>query len=76
MEFPDHHDFSEKDIIDIRNKSKNKIIITTEKDYVRLNNKLKAENLYYLPIKSKFVNNAVNFDTTIKNYVGTSSRIS
>ena len=76
MEFPDHHDFSEKDIINIRNKSKGKIIITTEKDYVRLNDKLKTENLYYLPIKSKFVNNAINFDTTIKNYVGTSSGIS
>ena len=76
LEFPDHHDFSEKDINNIKNKSKNKIIITTEKDFVRLNNKLKTDNFYYLPIKSKFVNNAIDFDTTIKNYVGTSSRIS
>ncbi len=75
LEFPDHHDFSENDIINIKNKSKGKIIITTEKDYVRLNQKLNGNNLYYLPIRSKFVNNAVIFDKTIKNYVGKSSRI-
>ena len=53
----------------------NKIIITTEKDFVRLNDKLQSDNLYYLPIKSKFVNNSKNFDQTILNYVGTSTGI-
>jgi tetraacyldisaccharide 4'-kinase len=30
--------------------------------------------LYYLPIKSKFVENQNTFDQTILNYVGTCSR--
>ena len=34
--FPDHHHFTQKDLNEIDKKSKNKIIITTEKDYVRL----------------------------------------
>ena len=75
MEFPDHHHFSGNDITAIKNKSKDKIIITTEKDFVRLNDKLQSDNLYYLPIKSKFVNNSKNFDQTILNYVGKSTRI-
>ena len=75
MKFPDHHHFSNSDITAIKNKSKDKIIITTEKDFVRLNDKLQSDNLYFLPIKSKFVNNSKNFDQTILNYVGTSSRI-
>lgn len=75
MEFPDHHEFSENDILNIRNKSEDKIIITTEKDFVRLQDKLITDTLYYLPIKSKFVSNSQNFDEKILNYVGTSSRI-
>ena len=72
--YPDHHHFSEKDIIDIKEKAKNKIIITTEKDFVRLSEKLPNESLFYLPIKSSFINNGDNFDKQIINYVGTSTR--
>ncbi|SFA73858.1 lipid-A-disaccharide kinase [Flavobacterium swingsii] len=71
--YPDHHHFSEKDSIDIKEKAKNRIIITTEKDFVRLSEKLKSDNLFYLPIKSSFVNNGNNFDEKIINYVGTST---
>ncbi|WP_395045913.1 tetraacyldisaccharide 4'-kinase [Flavobacterium sp.] len=71
--YPDHHHFSEKDIIDIKEKAKNKIIITTEKDFVRLSEKLKNDNLFYLPIKSSFVNNGDDFDKKIINYVGAST---
>lgn len=74
LTFPDHHHFAEKDISEIKNKAKNKIIITTEKDFVRLKGSLPAEQLFYLPIKSSFISDRANFDKTILNYVGTSSR--
>jgi tetraacyldisaccharide 4'-kinase len=74
MDFPDHHHFSEKDILDIRNKSRNKIIITTEKDYVRLLGRIPADQLFYLPIKSQFLIGDEQFRKTIMNYVGTSTR--
>ncbi|WP_299891092.1 tetraacyldisaccharide 4'-kinase [uncultured Lacinutrix sp.] len=50
LEFKDHHEFSTKDIEMI---SKEELIITTEKDYMRLKN-ITALNskLYYLPIES------------------------
>lgn len=67
MKFPDHHHFSANDIAEIRNKAQNKLIITTEKDYVRLNGLLPKEQLFYLPIKSAFVGNSDDFDSTIFN---------
>jgi tetraacyldisaccharide 4'-kinase len=72
--YPDHHHFTQNDLIKIREKIKNKIIITTEKDFVRLSGKLTDDSLFYLPIKSKFVNNGNDFDKTILNYVGTCTR--
>ena len=74
MIFPDHHHFTESDILSIKSKAKDKIIITTEKDFVRLDAKILATQLYYLPIKSKFVSNQEAFDQTILNYVGTCTR--
>lgn len=72
MEFPDHHHFSEADLQEIRQKAKNKIIVTTEKDYVRLKGQIDAP-LFYLPIKSEFLSDGGNFDQIIKEYVGTST---
>ena len=78
LSFPDHHNFSDKDILEINKLAQNKIIITTEKDYMRLKGKLPSNQLFYLPIQSKFIandsNSGNNFDKTILNYVGTSSR--
>lgn len=74
LTFPDHHHFTEADIATIANKAKAHKIITTEKDYVRLKDTNIALQLYYLPIKSTFINYQNNFDTTILNYVGKSSR--
>ena len=71
MVFPDHHHFSESEILTLKNKAKDKIIITTEKDFVRLEAKILKKQLYYLPIKSKFVSNQDAFDQIILNYVGT-----
>ncbi len=72
--FPDHHHFTESDSIDIKNKSQNKIIITTEKDFVRLKGSIPNEQLFYLPIRSSFLSASENFDKTITNYVESSTR--
>jgi len=43
------------------------MIITTEKDYVRLQGKV--DNLFYLEIKNNFLNNAGGFNTEVHNYI-------
>ena len=70
--FPDHHDFSKQDCELILAKANGRKIITTEKDFVRLNGLLPKAQLFYLPIKSTFLN--TNIDKTIEDYVGQSSR--
>lgn len=70
--FPDHHHFSKQDCEQILAKANGRKIITTEKDFVRLNGLLPKEQLFYLPIKSTFLNS--NIDKTIEDYVGQSSR--
>lgn len=67
LKFPDHHHFSSTDIAEIKSKVQNKLIITTEKDFVRLSGLLPKEQLFYLPIKSAFVGNGDDFDSTIFN---------
>ena len=72
--FPDHHHFSEKDIDLILKKADGKKIITTEKDFTRLQGKLPKDQLYYLPIETQFLNNAASFNAKILDYVGKSTR--
>ncbi|CAM3666404.1 tetraacyldisaccharide 4'-kinase [Flavobacterium chungbukense] len=69
LTFPDHHHFSDTDLDAILNKANGRKIITTEKDYVRLKDSKLVSQLYYLPIKSSFINQQQNFDTTILEYV-------
>ena len=59
--FPDHYDFSDMDIISIKNLAKRKKlnIITTEKDYLRLNKKNK-KNVKFLKIDLS-IKNMQNF---------------
>lgn len=76
LNFPDHYNFKEKDILTINKvyesiQSKNKIVLTTEKDYVRIFGRLK--NVYYISIKTTFINHKSSFDTIINNYVEQSS---
>ena len=78
MRFPDHHNFDSSDISKIHLKfdtfvSNNTAIITTEKDFIRLQNKLTLEELkrypwYYLPIEIKIDD---EFNSLIKKYVTT-----
>lgn len=72
--FPDHHHFSEQDITDLKKQANHKMIITTEKDYVRLEESFSSDQLFYLPIKTSFISDGDNFDKTIINYVGKSKR--
>lgn len=71
LTFPDHHHFSETDLELIQNKANGRKIITTEKDYVRLKDSKLVSQLYYLPIKSTFINHHQNFDVSILEYVKT-----
>ena len=76
--FADHHNFDSSDIKGIHQKFntfalENVVIITTEKDCVRLQTKLTADELetypwYYLPIELK-IENEDEFNFLIKKYV-------
>lgn len=60
LKYPDHHHFSESDIEKIQSKfeslnSEKKLILTTEKDFVRLNSFLK--DCYFLGIQTRFLGN-------------------
>ena len=73
LKFPDHHDFSATDMARIFDefnaiKSDKKVILTTEKDYVR-NFSDKDKNVYYLPIRTEFLDNEKDFNKIIKDYV-------
>ena len=72
LEYGDHHHFSSKEIEDIQQlftslKSDKKLILTTEKDYTRL--KSRIEQLFYLEIETKFLENKNVFDTLIKSHI-------
>lgn len=77
--FSDHHNFSSRNYASILKKldvltAPHKVVITTEKDAVRLKNdpaipeKLK-NSLYYIPLTIKFIDNGDTFDNKIREYV-------
>lgn len=80
--YSDHHDYTVNDVLKIKEvfehiSNKNKIILATEKDIIRLSNPdlmeiLKPLPLFYLPVTIKFhENDALNFNELILNYVAT-----
>ncbi len=66
LSFGDHHDFSNKEIDELRN---HKCIITTEKDYMRLSSNLLMKNLWYQPIEMSFVQDENSFNNKILEYI-------
>ena len=48
LQFKDHHVFTDSEIENLRNK---KLILTTEKDYMRLKGRLDSNRLFFLPIE-------------------------
>jgi len=53
QKFTDHHHFSDSEVEQLK---KNEIILTTEKDYMRLAPKLDKFALYYIPIETVLLN--------------------
>ena len=65
LKFPDHHHFSNKDIETIKKKAGSRPIVTTEKDYVRLRDYFQDKQLFYLPIKTVFLQDFQDFNQLI-----------
>ena len=78
LKFADHHNFSKNDLQKIKTSyeeldATKKIILTTEKDYIRSFMAVDDE-VYYLPIETSFIDHQKDFDKLINNYVEQSSR--
>lgn len=65
LEFKDHYNFTEKDFETFKGKS---LILTTEKDFVRIQDSLDHQNLYYLPISINIDKKEI-FESLIKEFV-------
>lgn len=66
LNYPDHHNFVQKDLDRI---AKAPLIITTEKDFMRLKDLINHPALFYLPIKLKLLKNAHTFDSLIEDFI-------
>ncbi|MBT0609093.1 tetraacyldisaccharide 4'-kinase [Aequorivita echinoideorum] len=64
--FPDHHNFTPSEIQALEEK---KLIITTEKDFIRLQH-LQNTHIFYLPIETIFIKNEAAFKKQIFDAVG------
>lgn len=66
-EFPDHHNFTVSEFEALK---KEKLILTTEKDFMRLQSISDAVEIYYLPIKTVIIDDAeANFREKIGKYL-------
>ena len=66
LNFKDHHEFSEKDVVNLKSKG---LLITTEKDFVRLKPYFKdSKQLFYLPIET-VVDDGKKFDNLITKFI-------
>ncbi|MBV7439804.1 tetraacyldisaccharide 4'-kinase [Weeksellaceae bacterium TAE3-ERU29] len=80
LKYPDHYNFKPNDVAAIakafESLSEPKLILTTEKDYMKLRHEHRiVENLYYLPISIE-VDQSEKFNNIIQNYVHKVSRSS
>ena len=64
--FKDHHNFSEAEIARLKKES---LLLTTEKDYVRLYKNFENEQLFYLPVKTAFLDKEMEFKQEILKFV-------
>lgn len=65
LSYPDHHAFTESDIQQL---NQHPCILTTEKDYVRLQGRLQVP-LYFLPMQMSFLGKKTVFDRRILRYL-------
>ena len=71
MTFPDHHNFTDADIENIRTRAAGRTILTTEKDATRLHG---LDNMKVIPIEVKFIEGESEFEQLISNYVQINAR--
>lgn len=64
--FSDHHNFSQAELDRLKREN---LILTTEKDFMRLSGKLPVEKLFYLPIEAGFLNAEDEFKETIREFL-------
>lgn len=76
LKFPDHHNFSKKNISNIINifdhiNAEKKIILTTEKDAIRMKdmNEFSQLPIYFIEIEVDFIDGKEKFDKDILDYV-------
>lgn len=72
LKYPDHHEFSESDITTIKSTfeglhGSQKLILTTEKDYMRLSHRI--DMLSYIEIETQFLNGEEEFDRKIIDFI-------
>ncbi len=65
LQFKDHHEFTTSEIDELKSK---KIILTTEKDYMRLKDHITNEKLFFLPIEV-IIDNSAEFNNAVKGFV-------
>ena len=65
FDYPDHYNYSRKDVNKILATTKKSIILTTKKDYYKLS-QFKIDNLLYIDIKVEFLDGKQEFLSTIK----------
>jgi len=67
FDYSDHHEYSAGEIEQIQAKaiSLDASILTTEKDFVKIENKVDKKLWFYLPIETQFVKNGSEFDALV-----------
>lgn len=66
--YPDHHEFTPLQLEQLAQKE---LLVTTEKDYMRLHDKIDKKALYYLPIQTEFLEREGAFESMILDFVHT-----
>jgi len=67
LNYPDHHNFTDAELNELKQKE---ILVTTQKDFMRLQPKLGKYALYYLPIKTHILHRqASNFKAKVLNLI-------
>ncbi|MAZ28840.1 MAG: tetraacyldisaccharide 4'-kinase [Cytophagaceae bacterium] len=69
--FSDHHAFTDAEIDALDSAE---VIVTTEKDYMRLLDRLSRARVYYLPIKTHFIDGGEGFNNSIRDFCGSFTR--
>lgn len=67
--YPDHHNFSSAELAEIERITAQKLVVTSEKDYVRLQHQLPENSLYYLPIQTQFIAEEAAFAAQVFRFI-------